>query len=164
MVTNFTISDTVVKLCGIPVQIGQKAPSLVSKEIIVIKDGGRDGSIQFTCVLLREEAVLVNVLNPLLQLGISLDLQVILVVEAQHPLHKPLTNEDKNNFISGLKRTLLPLCCDRSEKVILRRPFCSFVLQNSIFHYSTCFSCTRKTEISQSAECIGVELLLKYFN
>lgn len=138
MVTNFTISPTEVRLCGIPAKMRQKAHVYQEQVLLKTKVVFRDCNFKLTCVILREEPMLENVLNPLLQLWISLDLWVILVVEAQHSLHKPLTNADKNNFIISvvtfrthtklrgedfntdeswkrrIQRMWLHLCCDTS--------------------------------------------------
>lgn len=136
----------------------------------------RDCNFKLTCVLLREEPMLVNVLNPLLQLWISPDLRVILVVEAQHSLHKSLTNADKKEFYYQRCDFSNAREVKRKTKFQYRRelekedtkdvvafvlwhfiesPFHNFQLQNAIFHHSGCFTCTRTMEINQSTECIG---------
>ena len=52
-------------------------------------------SVKPTCAFLGEESMNKNVRNPLLQFGVLLDLSIILVVVAEHSLHKPLRNVDK---------------------------------------------------------------------
>ena len=52
-------------------------------------------SVKPTCAFLGEESMNKYVRNPLLQFRVLLDLSIILVVVAEHSLHKPLRNVDK---------------------------------------------------------------------